>query len=322
MKHPIFLMLFMSLFLWNCGQEELMVEHGEIQKVYTVCLNFNGDIRTEESSLSRVETESRDLYGIQIYKDGNNFAAGLFDNIDGVFVNLLAGGSYKFVCTLVMDGKDILYHSKNLGPACYSITLPFNYGNSSTDLNSFYYSDDNMDALNSSYVTLPPPPSGGDAPYKARCAEIDRFYGEVDNYTPSVNGIVSLELKRVSFGIKVKVSNITDGDVSVKCYNGYNTFIDVSELTSNYESEGALFSMANVYDAWQYSSNYLENITMSVTWNRGVGVTQSWTKTVQIKRNVMNTIRIKLGADDNDIGVGVTPEGGEMENEDEEIPLG
>lgn len=298
-----------------------MVGQEETQEVYTVRLNFSGDIQTEESPLSRAETESRDLYGIQVYKDGNYFAAGMFDNTNDITINLLAGGSYKFVCTGVKEGKDKLYYWSSNGYGYNSQAFYCRNGDVLWNrVNSFYYTTMkyySLSDLSTSYTH-----ASQNSSYTKKCAGVDRFYGELDNYTPAVNGVVNLELKRVSFGIKVKVSNIIDGDVSVKCYNDHNTFVDVSGLTSNYESEGALFSMANVYDAWQYASNYLENITMVVTWNRGVGVTQSWAKTIQVKRNAMNTIRIKLGADDSDIGVGVTPEGGEMGGEDEEIPLG
>jgi len=118
------------------------------------------------------------------------------------------------------------------------------------------------------------------------------------------------------------VSNIIDGNVTVKCYNSDNTFINVSDLTADYESEGKLFAMADIYSAWQYAASYIENITMEVIWNRGVGVTQSWKKTIQVKRNAMNVIRVKLGAGDNDNGVGIVPEEGEMGSEEEDIPLG
>lgn len=324
MKHSILTMLFMGLFLWSCNQEELLVEQEDSQEVYTVRLSLSGDIQTEESPLSRAETESC-IYGIQVYKDDKYFASGIFYKLDDITINLLAEGTYRFVCTAICNSDDIVVSGGEL-PFRFKEQereyrwqyKDYYYYYNSLPEGRFEYSSASSWALtnlNNSKVNT----SGYG---EKTCAQIDRFYGELNNYTPSVNGIVNLELKRVSFGIKVKVSNITDGDVSVKCYNDHNTFVDVSGLTSNYESEGALFSMANVYDAWQYSSSYLENITMVVTWNRGVGVTQSWTKTIQMKRNAMNTIRIKLGADDSDIGVGVTPEGGEMGGEDEEIPLG
>lgn len=314
----VILAILCPLLLAGCSQDDRLSEPAESQEVYTVRLNLNGDIQTEDSPLSRAETESHDLYGIQVYKDGEFFAAGMFDNTDNITINLLAGGSYKFVCTAIKEGKDILYYHHAYGygyGGCFNCN---SYGNLWNNSNSFLYSVSNiMFQLNSNYTFYTP--TSRDT---KRCAEIDRFYGELDGYTPSVNGVVNLELKRVSFGIKVNVSNITDGNVAVKCYNSFNTFVDVSGLTANYESEGKLFSMYDIYNAWQYADSYTENITLDVTWNRGVGVTQKWSKTIQVKRNAMNTVRIKLSADDSDVGVGVTPEGGEMGDEEEDIPLG
>jgi hypothetical protein len=252
----------------------------------------------------------------------------MFDNANNITINLLAGSSYKFVCTAIKEGKDICYYGNN----SYGNVYEYGYGCAPffsyqdgflwERCNLFYYSVDSdygLHALSESSIEIPFKNSYGHA--NSTCYEADRFYGESDNYTPSVNGIVNLELKRVSFGVKLKVSNITDGNVTVKCYNHHNTFVDVSGLTSDYESDGKIFSMANVYDAWQYASSYTEDIKLDVVWNRGVGVTQSWTKTFQVKRNAMNTIRVKLGEDEYDSGVGVTPEGGDMGSEEEEIPL-
>ena len=69
---------------------------------------------------------------------------------------------------------------------------------------------------------------------------------------------------------------------------------------------------------------YTEPLTLTVTWDREGGlISDTWTKIIQVKRNVMNTIRIKMGTDEKeDTGIGVTPEEGEEEEEEEEIPLG
>lgn len=293
----------------GCSQEEIPSLSEESAEIVPVKISLGGDlIQTEESPLSRAETESRDLYGIQVYRGGDYFAYGMFDNTNDITINLLADGIYSFECTAIKDGKDVL-------DSYY--TWPFRCYGALSDLGFFEYSWYHFEDLDTN--------SAGIGNYGRYCREINRYYGRLSNYTPSVNGVVNMELKRVSFGIKLKVTNLQEGTVSVTCKNDYNTFINKSGLTSDYESEGEVYSMANVYDAWQYAANdYTEPLILTVTWDREGGlISDTWTKTIQVKRNVMNTIRIKMGTDEKeDTGIGVTPEGGDEGEEEEEIPLG
>jgi hypothetical protein len=317
-------MMLMSLFLYGCAQDELITEQEETEEVYTVSLKLNGDIQVENSPLSRAETDSRDLYGIQVYRNGNYFAAGMFTKTDNITIDLVAGSTYKFVCTVVKEGQDKCYYSSSYGFG-YSSGSAFrcSYGNTLWSWrNNFYYSNSSSYSLlnlSESYISY------GNSSTSVLNAEIDRFYGELDNYTPSVNGVVSLDLKRVSFGLKLQVTNIKEGKVHVKCKNNNKTFISTSNLTDDYETEMAVYSMSNIYDAWRYAdTGYTEAFTLTVTWDREGGlISDTWTKKFQVKRNALNTVRIKMGTDDKgDVGVGVDPEGGDMGNEGEEIPLG
>lgn len=90
----------------------------EQPEMVTVSFAVQGDVTIEEDPLpiSRAageETESTDLYGINIYydedKDGlinDIYGYGLFDNVADMTVSLLTGYKYKFVCSLVKDGKN------------------------------------------------------------------------------------------------------------------------------------------------------------------------------------------------------------------------
>lgn len=324
----------LMLFMVGCSQEEIPSSSEENAEVIPVKITLGGDlIQTEESPLSRAETDATDLYGIQVYKDGTAFASGLFDNTSDITINLLAGGTYKFVCTVVKNGKEVCYRESSVLGYGYisrssSSSVKNAFGASGGDghagsillnkFNGFDYSGVSMTYLNSSYLQTE---------YRSfyKNSEVDRLYGELSDYTPSVNGVVNLELKRVSFGFKLKVYNIKEGTVSLICKNDYKTFATASNLTSDYETESAIYSMADIYSAWQNADyDYTEPLTLTVTWERAGGlISDTWTKTIQVKRNVMNTIRIKMGTDEKeDTGVGVTPEGGNEGEEEEEIPLG
>jgi hypothetical protein len=90
------------------------LEKGKPQEKYTVSLKMGGEITSEEMPLStKAETASRDVYGVQVYVNQNGtyppYAYGLFDNVDSMEIGLRNDSTYKFVCTLVKNGKDSLY---------------------------------------------------------------------------------------------------------------------------------------------------------------------------------------------------------------------
>lgn len=138
----------------------------------------------------------------------------------------------------------------------------------------------------------------------------DWFYGEVNNYTPNgETATMDIVLRRTGFGLKYELSGVTDGEVTVKVYNGTRTFIENTTNTSSYESEEQFIAFYDTYSAWQYADNYTENMTVAVTWKRSIGVTQDLgTKTIQVKRNCLNNIKITLGSDDKNAGLSLTTE--------------
>lgn len=136
------------------------------------------------------------------------------------------------------------------------------------------------------------------------------FYGEAVDYNP-VGDYESLDLnfKRVGFGLKYELTGVTDGEVTVKIYNDTRTFVENTTNTANYSSAEQFIAFYNAHDAWLYADNYSENLTVSVVWKRGIGVTQDLgTKTIQVKRNCLNNVKIRLGSDDRDAAMAFSAE--------------
>ena len=70
-----------------------------------------------------------------------------------------------------------------------------------------------------------------------------------------------------------------------------------------------VFSFQDLYSAWQYADNYTENVTISIQWKRSIGITQDLgSKTIQVKRNQMNIVHVKLGASDGSARIGIETE--------------
>lgn len=328
MKKYIFILL--SLLFCACSENEIInaidSELTQEDSIITVRLNIVGDVQTSETTMTRAQTESTDVLGILVYNKDKMFASGLFDCWDNISLNLKAGSKYDIYCTIITDAKNKLAWYRNGGVRHYWNKYPFYFQHYSGDayLNNFYYGKGDTysyyiraskDIFRSGFVSVK------DYDTSDYCAPIERLYAEVLEYAPTVDGVIDLPLKRVSFGLKVKVSGITDGSVSVTCKNNYNTFYSNSNITSNIESEGQLFSMYNIYDAWQYAdTDYQEPVELSVVWTRGNGIVQDLgTKTAYVKRNVMNIIKVRLSKNDTDVDVDVDPEEGDMGGEEEDL---
>lgn len=314
----------------------------------TVSLNLAGDFSVDvtQDPLTRAASTD-DTYALNVYydKEGDGtvndiYAYGLFDNVADMTITLLSNHKYDIYCSLIKDAKTYLSDYFSLTNNGLAITFdqvgPFYYyyydGYSSEDFNNssyylqtnrFFYNSNELlyyyngvDATTTSYSSK----SGlyfelkdireGELLKKKYPTCTDWFYGEVNKYTP--NGEVAtmdIELKRVGFRLKYELSGVTDGEVTVKVYNNDRTFINSTTNTASYESEEQFIAFYDTYSAWLYADNYTENLTVAVVWKRGIGVTQDLgTKTIQVKRNCLNNIRIALTSDDKGAGISLNTE--------------
>ena len=125
MKRLFIFPLACLLFAHGCSKEDLQTL--EQEKYYTVTLNLGGEISSSDEPLTKAG-ESDLLYGIWIGKDGSEdthlYAGGLFDNVENVKVNLLAGHTYSFRSTLVANGKSVVSTGNN----GYTYNMPLGGG--------------------------------------------------------------------------------------------------------------------------------------------------------------------------------------------------
>ena len=283
------------------------------------------EISTSESLMAKAATLSSDLYSITVYRDGDFFAYGFFDNIESMKLNLKQGSSYAIYAFLVKDAKTMLgeyYSSINGGISMNNKVGPFHENNIGSYVyigtNSFFYtgqqqkyymgSDDTIADYKTTSDFKPMDKAVvNDVKYPA-CT--DWFYGEVNGYIPTGEySTMEFPLKRTGFKLKYELSGVTDGKVTVKVYNSERTFIENTTSSKSYESDTQFIAFYDTYSAWKYADNYTENLTVAVTWVRGTGITQDLgTKTIQVKRNCLNNIKIKLGSDDQGSTISLTTE--------------
>lgn len=86
--------------------------------------SFSGDVLIQEEPMDQTRSEesgSEDLYGIQVYQNGQKYAYGLFDNPGDMKIFLHTGKTYSFVCTLIKNGKNYVYFQVERTPIDYIV---------------------------------------------------------------------------------------------------------------------------------------------------------------------------------------------------------
>lgn len=309
--------------------EKPQVERVEEGQDCVVTFNILGDISVSEDDLTRSTPSTNDLYAIQVYKGNERFASGIFDDMSLAKLNLKTGSTYSVRICMIRDAKTYLgedfsltnnglssssYHSfywpgTNGYGGDYNMTNRLFYNsngytlyydsNTATSYSTYYNSGFELTSIRKALINNT---------YYPTCT--DWFYGEVNGYVPDgETGTMDVVLKRTGFKLKYELDGVTDGEVTVKVYNSTRTFINNTTNTTSYESEEQFIAFYDTYSAWQYADNYTENMTVAVTWKRSIGVTQDLgTKTIQVKRNCLNNIRITLGSDDKSAGVSLETE--------------
>lgn len=314
-----------------------------------VTINTVGEITSSESELTKSSGSTNDLYAVQVYKGTTTFAWGIFDDVSDIKLNLKTGSTYNLRICMVRDAKTMLGDNFSLtnngvksnndfdGPfyvyasASRSDSRYYNYTNKFFyNSNGYHWYYQNATATssyswtsNSTYHEFTQIRYGRWLSVKYPTCT-DWFYGEINNYSPNgETATLNVPLVRTGFKLKYELSGVTDGNVTVKVYNSERTFINNTTNTESYESEEQFIAFYDTYSAWQYADNYTENMTVAVTWVRGIGVTQDLgTKTIQVKRNCLNNIRITLGSDDKGAGLSLeTEEESTMGNTSSVIPV-
>ena len=308
----IFLLMFAAICFAACGGDENSIpgvtpdEPNTTPKEFLVSLGFSGEITSiEESPLSRAATN--DLYGIQVYSSPTSsdnykpYAYGLFDSKDGMVIKLLEGYKYKFVSSMVVDGKQKISSYES------SYDPPFKRSGFSTKLeNKFNYdSGKEMGNLDNGYTYLAEPSGNFDHP------NIMRYYGEVTDYVPTANGSVSINMKKVVFGAKFITEGFTEGTLYIKLKDA-----PTLQLVFPQTEVEDIFTFENKYPSgnrWT-ADTYTETILVSISWQKNDGaIVPLINQEVTFKRNIKTTITVKVNDSSVNQGLNITEEKNELQ---------
>lgn len=298
-SHFIFAAVMGVMTFASC-QENITPENpAQEQDAYTVQLGFGGEWDVTYEPLTRGK-DNNDLYGIQVYSAPNNeekttwskYAYGLFDNVDNVTISLLKGFKYKFVATMVVDGKNKIDHNSNgwrfpfyLTDAVQGmcpITNLFQYSNTAY----MYYLVDGLSYL-----------SGIGGSYHRPNTE--RFYGELLDYVPeeSSNDKAKIHMKRTSFGAKFIAQGklAKAGRLEVLMTEAPAISIDLTQEKQHDD----IYTFKKVKAAYDYQTgNYEEDIDVSINWHYdtedGEVTVPLGTHKITYKRNATTVVKINL----------------------------
>ena len=274
---------------------------------YTVSLGFGGEIEIGYEPMR--SAEKNDLYGISVYSapanvegtpSWTNYAYGLFDDPSNIKIDLLVGYQYKFVATMVKDGKEKVQYD---GSGYWN---PFSANNRPVAIStSFNYGLSFMSWIDYGYTNLKNPNGIYHRP------NTERYYGELEGYIPSNNGKATIDMGRTSYGVKVVAQgqSANVGTLEIQMTESPLVTFNLAESNEYFD----IYTFYYVRNAW-LKSDYSEEVSVNINYIREDNtVVPLGSHKVTFVRNTTTvvTVNIGYGGAENGLGFNIT-EGGEM----------
>ncbi len=253
----------------SCQKNAIPETSDQEQEYVTVQLGMGGELDITYEPMTR-GNDNNDLYGIQVYsapKDQEKpvwsyYAYGFFDDVNDITVSLLKGFQYKFVATMVVDGKSKIYLSNSANRYYYPFYIS-NIGFMALD-NKFTYEAGNFMV----YVGL-----GYSSVIEGSSYECydrpntDRYYGELVGYVPedSSNDKAKIKMLRTSFQATFQAQGklAVAGQLEIKMAKAPIIVMDLTKEKKHTD----YYTFHNVKAAHDYKTgNYSEDIDVSINW--------------------------------------------------------
>lgn len=241
-------------------------------QTYTVRLGVTREhtIQEEEEPMTTLKTAPTDLYGIQVYKKGvsmySKYAYGIYDNADDIYLELEAGSTYKIEMTLVPNGKNRIAAGVNGGYLEPFVIGGFN-GGPGTVTNLMTTTVSNyLGGLANGYTVISTA-DGGSVGYNR--PPVSRFYGVVEEFTPTNDAQLTLDLKWVCFGLTIVPDGLTDGHIDV-AMEGAPTLTVTPDNPNAVTKQIFTFDHSLSTTDWR-ADDYSESVPITVTWVKADG---------------------------------------------------
>lgn len=266
-------------------------------------IRLSGDILSSESPLpngkkvdnsTQYAKELRDstLYGIMVKTGANlntTISRGLFNNTDSIIVDLPVGGEYKIIAYAYKRGTGTGLHygwqvdGQYFDWPIYSVLR--NRMDTSGPIVSHYNTI--MDTL-ARFQLFDPIDSTKTIPAR-EYSEIDAYRGEVTVTTTGAPAIVTVNMKRMSFGIKFSAANFTEGKLHAGFSGGY---MAVQSVTPENIDEKYFIYTSNDF---KYGDTLRWPVNVVMSWEKPDGSTVPLgEKKITFKRNVLTTVHVTV----------------------------
>lgn len=269
-------------------------------ETYTVHLGWAGEILDVSYEPMATRAATDDLYGIQVYSKAKSassstnwapYAYGLFDDPSNITITLQSSHKYKFVASMVKDGKSKVYKNKYDEDYDHPFYAKLD--------NKFYYdATKGMNFLGMGHTGLI---DGNSSEYYSR-PNIERFYGELSDYIPGGNSNAKIDMKRTSFGAKFVVGGklAVDGKLEIQLEDAPKMEL---ALTAGADEISDIFTFKYVDEAWA-KNDYTEDVNVAFKWIRADGAESPMgTHKITFKRNTTTVVEFNIDKDGNDEGV-------------------
>lgn len=276
---------------------------------YDVSLNFGGEITVEDAPLTR-GTPTNDIYGINVYVDNDgdgsitdHYAYGLFDNKEDMTIPLLSGYKYRFECTLIKEAKKTLYYGPAFGNSFSGFGYPFTntVTTSSIITNDFLLGDNYLNNITNSNAHLADTtPTHSNHAYLS--PNINRFHGQLHDYSPTKGGVATIYLERVVFGVKLVINKANSGG-NISVTGLWGDLEQTVSATQGYEGNIVIYTLPNIY-----YDTFSKKIEVKYDSGKGSEWDLSQSADITFKRNTLTTITINVSADNSTAGISTTEE--------------
>ena len=249
----------------SCQKNALPETSDQEQEYVTVQLGMGGELDITYEPMTR-GNDNNDLYGIQVYsapKDQENpswsyYANGLFDDVSDITVSLLKGFQYKFVATMVVDGKSKIYSTSENG--YHYPFYVFGQGGFGSLDNKFTYSASSY----ISYIDVGCSFLKDQSDYYR--PNTDRYYGELVGYVPedSSNDKAKIKMVRTSFQatFQAKGKLAVTGQLEILMAKAPAVVLDLA----NEKKHSDYYTFQYVKKAHDNKNSYEEKIDVSINW--------------------------------------------------------